>query len=455
MKKAVCGVLAVLLFVAMSGCGPSGTVSQGDGDGKYTVQAVGSDYAKDIQLPDLKNKEITVMYNVDADHFKEADLPDAPNSIYHVLQTWKETYGVEVKIETVEWDSFTSYLSTAAAAGTTPDVIPGGPLWYPRWPANNLTMPLDEYLDVSEDIYDKSIMDQLKWNGKYHVVFGGIPEKFYVAYNITKFTAAGEPNPLELWKQGKWNWTQFVKTCKAMTDVNNNEYGFSGWNLNPGNSPYRMVLMNSENKLQLNIDDQKFMRWMTEVYNLYQKEKAARCDWDSANFLTTFPSGKDAMIICTPEEYIRVKQRVEVTGGDEFGIAPQPIFDPTGETERLVTANVYGLSISSKAKNPEGAAAFIRLNYLMSKKINEKVGEFGLLEKYITDEEREMLVECKKDKVVFDLLNGIGKCKSILQENVSFKMYNEYTTQSVKSLFDQAKPLLQAEIDEFYKALGQ
>jgi len=316
-------------------------------------------------------------------------------------------------------------------------------------------MPLDDYIDLNDEIYDKSIMDQLKWDGKYHVAFSGNPEKFFVAYNITKFTVAGEPTPMELWKDGKWNWSQFVKTCKAMTDVKNNDYGFSGWNLNPANCPYPMAGLNAENKVQLNIDNQNFMRWMTEVYNLYQKDKAARCDWDSANFLTTFPSGKDAMIICTPEEYLRIKQRVEITGGDEFGIGPQPVFDPTGEKERIVTANIYGLSISSKSKNPEGAAEFIRLNYQISKNVIKKTGEFGLLEKYITPEEKQMLMDCKKDKVVFDMLSGIGKCKNILQENVSFKMYNEITTQSVKALFDQAKPLLQAEINEFYKALGQ
>ena len=454
MKKVLCGLLTVILVIIANGCGTNQVVNTST-NSKDTIAAKGSNYADGIMMPELESKEITVMYNVDVDYYKDADSVDEPNTIYQTLQTWKETYGVDVKIETVEWDSYTSYLSTAAASGATPDVIAGGPLWYPRWPANNLTLPLDDYLDVSDDMYNKSIMDQLKWNDKYHVAFSGTPEKFFVAYNITKFTVAGEPTPMELYKDGKWNWTQFVKTCKAMTDVKNNDYGFSGWNLQPVNSPYPIASMNAQNKVQLNLNDQNFMRWMTEVYNLYQSEQAARCDWDNSNFLTTFPSGKDAMIMCTPEEYLRIKQRVEATGGDEFGIAPQPVFDPTGETKRIVTANIYGLSISSKSKNPKGAAEYIRLYYQIDEKIKEKKGEFGVLEKYLTPEEKDMLVDCKNDKVVFDVLYGIGKCKKVLQENVNFKMYYEATSQSVKGLFDSTQPLLQAEIDEFYKALGQ
>lgn len=456
MKRGVCLFVATAMLVAGAGCnGKNSDTGNGKGDGKYTTAAIGSEFAGDIKLSNLKNKEISMMANVDSKFFQDADKPDAPNSTYHTMKVWKETYGVDVKIETVEWDSYTSYLSTAAASGQTPDIIAGGPLWYPRWPANNLTKPLDNYLDLNDKMYNKAIMDQLKWDNKYHVAFSGIPEKTYIAYNKTKFLAAGEKTPLELWQEGKWNWTQFVKTAKAMTDEKNGDFGFSSWYLGPTFCPYPIASMGSDNKVQLNIDSANYMRWMTEVYNLYQKDKGARCDWDLGNWRETFPAGKDAMVMCTPVEYVRILQRVEVTGGDEFGIAPVPVFDPTGETKAISSATIYGLSISGKAKNPEGAAEFIRLTYKISENINKKFGEFGLIEKYVTPEEKEMLEKVKDDPTVFEVLSGIGKSKKILDENISFKMYNQLTTESVKSLLDQTKPLLQAEIDEFYKALGK
>ena len=65
------------------------------------------------------------------------------------------------------------------------DVVYGGPLWFPRWPANNLVQPLDDYsdyIDLNDPMWNREIMDQLMVDvsqipgakaGDEAIVFGG------------------------------------------------------------------------------------------------------------------------------------------------------------------------------------------------------------------------------------------------------------------------------------------
>lgn len=442
MKKWIPLLVALMLIALFPGCQQSG-----GGSSTPTV----SDLTPNESMPELANKEVTILLNADADTIAASDREDEPSALYRAFMKWKSTYGTDIKVTTVEWDSFTSYLATAAASDQMPDVVYGGPLWFPRWPANKLVQPLDTYLDLSDSMWNKEIMDQLMMDGKHYVAFAQRPEKFYIAYNETKFNQAGETTPLEHFRNGTWNWTQFVKTCKNMTDPSKDEFGFNSWNLGYSNCIYPLLTWGDDNKLHVTMRDNNTARWLTEVSNLY-RSGAARLEGQE-NWLQTFPTGKDAMVSCTPEEYVRFRQRIVSTGGDQLAIAPMPVFDPTGETQSITCANVYGFSIASKSKNPEGAAAFIELYYKNWNAVQAAYGTFGLMEKYLTPAEKEALLAVDTIPVVLSFTNGIGNNKSILYtafENLN----NPNDTKSAQAYIDEAAPLLEAELNEFYRSLG-
>ena len=257
-----------------------------------------------------------------------------------------------------------------------------------------------------------------------------------------------------------WTWSRFVETAKSMTDVSAGEYGFTGWMLFPYMGPYQMIgLDNETGQATLSIDSGKYVGWITEVYNLYQRDRAARRSYDLQEWRSTFPAGTDAMCFCLltfdSSSYEMVVKVAKELGSDEFGIAPYPIYDMGGETERIVPVHMEGYSISAGALHPEAAAAYIRLETLVRKNILSKHSSLGYLEKVLTDEEKQMLQDTAGDQVVMDMSMGMGDCYSILDTQLVPPIYYDAHDSSVQAEIDSVKPLLQAEIDDYNSELAE
>lgn len=466
MKKVLCAVLAAAMLFTMTGC-PAGPGSDGPDptDPNYfSIPATGN-YSDNIKLPELDNAHVTVMMSIDwtylENNYNEAD----PFAQYDATLIWRDAYAAQagdVEIITITDEQQTDYVATQTASGTAPDILPANyDLTYPRWNAAGLTASIEEYADFlqldaknpnnpEEDLYNHQLMDTyFQWGGESH---GAITldevDKNYIVYNKTKFEQNGQATPLQLWQDGKWNWTQFVKTCKAMT--NGDDFGFTGWGLFPYFAPYQMAVLGEDGTVQLNIDDTKYIRYMTEVYNLYQTENAARRDIMLQQWSTLFPMGTDAMVQTTLAGYKRIVEMATKQEGDEFGIAPVPAFDPTGETVGIPTATLWAYSIASAAENPIGAAAYIRLETLVSRNVAKALDGTTWYDQTLTEEEQEMIEAIKDEPVSVEMIRGIGDCYlGIVDANIVPKMYYEESKSGVQAIFDAQKSALQAEFDEF------
>ena len=308
-----------------------------------------------------------------------------------------------------------------------------------------------------EDLYNHQLMDTyFQWGGKSHgaITLSDV-NRNYIVYNKTKFELAGQKTPLEHWQAGNWNWTQFVKTAKAMTT--GDDYGFTGWGLFPYFAPYTMATLDEETgTVELNIDDPKYVRYMTEVYNLYQTENAARRDIALQSWGTLFPMGTDAMVQCTKDGYKRVVEAAKRVDGDTFGIAPVPVFDPNGETESIATATLWAYSIAAAAENPIGAATYIRLETLVARNVEAALEGKNWYDLNLTEDEKAMLEETKDDPIAMEMIRGIGDCYlGIVDASIVPPMYYEENQNSVQSIFDANKTALQAEFDEFNQTVEE
>ncbi len=465
MKRMACALLAVWMLFTLTACPSSGGPVEADpnADGYFHIPVTG-DYSDGILLPDLDNATVTVMMSIDWSYLESNNNPDDPFAQYISTLMWREAYAAQagdVEIVTISDEQMTDYLATQTASGTAPDIIPANGMTYPRWNASGLTQSVEKYADYlqldaqnpnnpDENLYNLEMMENYyQWGGESH---GAITlaevDRVYTVYNKTKFEAVGEKNPLQLWQEGNWNWTQFVKSAKALT--NDRDYGFTGWGLFPYNAPYPMAKLDDDGKVALAIDDAKYMRYMTEVYNLYQTEKAARCDWALQDWDKLFPAGTDAMVFTTKARYQQIVERSRRMEGDSFGIAPIPAFDPTGETVGIADADLWAYSISAAAKNPIGAATYIRLETLVTRNVQAALEGTTWYDKYLTDEEKDMMEAIKNDPVCVDMIIGIGNCYlGIVDANIVPAMYYVETQESVQAIFDAQKNALQAEFDEF------
>ncbi len=458
-------IAAIVLLLSMTACGTSGGVEVDPTVDGYFHIAVNGEYGDGILLPDLANAHVTTMMSIDWSYLESGNNPEDPFAQYHATLLWREAYasqGGDVEIVTISEEQMTDYLATQTAAGTAPDIIPANGMTYPRWNASGLTQSIEKYADhlelnaknpynPEEDLYNHAMMEQFyQWGGESH---GAITlaevDRVYTVYNKTKFEQSGQRTPLELWENGEWTWTNFVKTAKAMTS--GDDYGFSGWGLFPYNAPYPMAKLDEETgKVSLNIDDTKYMRYMTEVYNFYQVEKAARCDWALQTWDKLFPAGTDAMVFTTKARYQQITVNARRMEGDEFGIAPIPAFDPTGEEVGIADADLWAYSISAASKNPIGAATYIRLETLVSRNAQAKLASTTWYDKNLTDAEKEMMEAIKNDPVCVDMIIGIGDCYlGIVDANIIPKMYYVETQESVQAIFDAQRNALEAEFEEF------
>lgn len=487
MKRVLCAIFAAAMLLSLTACGGTTQTPQSStiGDGSkeqlltydlpvpadYAVseeEAMGvelADYSTGIALPKLPNATIEVMMSIDWAALQNGNNEADPYAQYHATLMWRKVYadqGGDVKIVTITENNQTDYVATGTASGNAPDIIPANyDLTYPRWNAAGLTASVEKYADYlglydkdpnepDKDLYNQELMNTyFQWGNESHgaITLDDVTRN-YIVYNKSKFELAGETTPLEHWQNGNWTWTQFVETAKNMTS--GDDFGFTGWALFPYFAPYAMCTIDpTTSQATLHIDDPNFVLYMTEVYNLYQVDGAARRDYALQNWATLFPYGTDAMVQTTEAGYKSIVEKAKKVQGDTFGIAPVPAFDPAGETVGIPTATLWAYSISAASDNPEGAATYIRLETLVSRNVGRALEGKTWFDLNYTEDEKAMIAEIEKLPVCMETIRGLGKCYDIIDTSIVPPLYYQETQDSVKSVFDANRNMLENEFAEF------
>lgn len=391
-------IAGVLTFALLSGCGGNGkpgesTDNSTPTDADYSIEAKGSPYAEGIMMKELADPTVVYMTNTTWEFISQENKENAPTPIYHAMSIWKEVYGQEVTIDLVDWDSYTDHLITATASGAAPDVM----RYYeetrhPVWAVRNLISPLDEMMSLDDPDYDLDYSKRYSVGGKYYALFGkSMPlPRISIVYNKTKIEQSGQKTPIEYAAEGKWNWTNFVNLCKALTNVSKNDYGLTGWNYN-ASLAVPLSYIGDDGKIVNNIDNTEYRSMYGKLYDILVTDPVARRDSTRMDARITLPKGQDAMAFIETLEYPQFVDTALSNGGIyEIGIAPVPVLDFLGDTTVRGSAGTChaGYAISSAPQNSEAAAEFVRLVTKVATNISEKSGEFGTLTQYLNDEEK-------------------------------------------------------------------
>lgn len=466
-KLAVLSLLVVLLVGLLAACGGAEQVAATatpasllTPDELHVKPVTGSDYAEGVLVADLTDDQIkvTTMMTIDWAYIEDLQKGN-PFHQYEATMAWRETFpGGDVTINTVQLNEHTTVLAAQVAGGESTDIIPGNNGTYPLWPSKGLTADMNVYasfLDLyNADIYDQGLMAQYVWQGQQAwAVMTSAPGRMYLAYNQKKFDDAGEKSPMEYYQEGKWNWTQFVKTAKAMTTEGS--YGFTGWGLSISGSLYPMITLNDDGTAQLHIKDPDYIRYTTELYNFFQKENAARTDWDLQNWATLLPMNTDVMAFSNLSTFEKMVRTAERKGtGAEMRLAPLPVFDPNNEETPVIPVDTWGYCISAAARNGIGAAEYIRLEALVMLSIEaEDEAEGTYLDAYLTDDEKALIEWVDTLPTAVDHTSGMGDCWNIIDQNFSYDFYYSTVDRSMQAMLDSIEPLLAAEVDAYNESL--
>ena len=422
---------------------------------EYTITAKGSEYASGIKLPKLSKKQATVTYmtNTTYDFIVSESTATNPTAIYHAMKIWKAVYGVDVKIEMVNWDNFTSHLVTSVAAGEGPDVmrfVDGRP----KWIVNNLVAPLEKKMDLTDSDYALEYMqDNFAMYGHlYAVACQGkdMPGGTVLAYNKTKFKNAGVKDPMTLYKSNKWNWSNLIKTAKAMTNSSEDEYGLaSAAQIQP--KDWGLMTLNDNGTVTLHLKDERYVKAMGILWKIFREDNSAR---RTDEYRSSFPTGKDAMTFTTVATYCTMMDTAKKNKTtDQFGIVPAPVNDILGDKlpKGSNTVHDYAFAMSSVPKNEEGAIEFLRLVTKVGSNISRKLGKFGPSATYLSKEEKSVFSSVKyAPKTQPDCSSAIEGTNAPIYDYLRKPIiFNTKTTDSLSSILANANSVLKAVIDEY------
>jgi multiple sugar transport system substrate-binding protein len=342
MKKSL--LILFILFIALAGCSSKKTETT-------TESAKPADKETSAPKADAK-KDVTLKFSIwGNDNHKK--MYDEMIAKFH-----EKNPNINVEIMTIPFADYQQKLTIMQASRTAPDLV---------WLAERMIpqfISTDGLLDISavktdadykfDDVYP-STLELLTKNGKnYGIPFSTPPSMIY--YNKTLFKAKGLATPAELYTQGKWNYEEFLKAAKALTDPAKGIYGANlvrnGWvnwpdTLQTVFNAYGAELISSDGtKFMLNSKqgEQSLQLFSDMIF----KDKIHPKPGDQ----TTFDSGKIAM----QKELFSYMGKAKAVKDFEWDIAPLP----AGPNGTGTTLGYGSIAVIKETAHPEESIAFLK-----------------------------------------------------------------------------------------------
>lgn len=343
MKKRYALSLALLLSAAtLTACGNNSNNSSNEGN---TAAAGETTKSED------SGKSVNLKFSIWGN--------DTHKKMYEdMIAKFHESHpNINVEIMTIPFADYQQKLSIMQASKTAPDVA---------WLAERMIpqfLTADQLMDISEikndtaynfaDIYPSTLNLLSKDDHVYGIPFSTPPAMIY--YNKTLFEEKGLATPTELYEQGKWNYDEFLKAAKALTDPAKGIYGANmvrnGWNNWPDalqsifNAYGTDFLSADGSKLTLNSKEGE--QALTMFSDMIFKDKVHPKPGDQ----TTFDTGKIAM----QKELFSYMGKAKAVTDFKWDIAPLPA-GPAGTGTTMGYAGVVGMK---DTKHPKETLEFI------------------------------------------------------------------------------------------------
>lgn len=343
---------------------------------------------------DQKENDTTSNGNTDKDNNQSSVTNDVPKNLKgttvkmlfwrplmdaekKVIEQFEKETGIKVDTKnTTNSGTYGEFISASLAAKEGYDIAMFNNIDFPGRPVKYM-QPLNDIkgFDFTDSAWDKSVMDTQKIDGKYYgVSINGSLNSEYICmfFNETMFKNRGVKTPRQYWEDGNWNWDTFLDCAKAMTYEDNGVqiYGYANrgtsyityWTQAAGTD----FIKYDGNKFTANLSDTKLIDTLKYYNDLSYKYKVK--DAENTYGVPDFRTGNAAMFSCITYPMRKDSDTKFNQMTDKIDAVPFPM--PKGQKEvALIDSTLFG--ILKGAKNPEGAALFLRYfldpaNYDMS-----------------------------------------------------------------------------------------
>ena len=280
-----------------------------------------------------------------------------------LIQQYEKKTGVNIRITYTVGTEYTKKLVSLISGKDSPDVVRVSSSEFPRIATTALQPLKTNVYQLDSDCWDKSLMDAYKINGKYYGVampgtWSCMDTSYVTFYNTKLLQQCGvkaDQMPYKLYTQGKWNWD----TQKSIVDKLKSK-GYTGISLhNYG------LQMYSAGVDFVTYNGKTFSNSLTSLNSSSMIVKAwesvasfgnSVVEWDRRNFA----AGKIGLFTTIAfDMYKEGDGFPSIDGVNVNNFEAVPVAGPKGKTA-YVPCNPKCWGIAKGAKNPEGAAYFLR-----------------------------------------------------------------------------------------------
>ncbi|WP_026485940.1 ABC transporter substrate-binding protein [Caldanaerobius polysaccharolyticus] len=273
----------------------------------------------------------------------------------------KKYPNINVKLETVDWNTYWQKLPAQVAGGTAADVV--GIHWTKarEYAQRNALLPLDGYIKQQQldiDDFFADMLNELCYDGKTYALpydFGPL----ILFYNKDMFDKYKVSYPTD-----KWTWNDLLDAAKKMTNPKNHDFGFAldgAWWTN-----MHYIISNGgdyvdKSKDQITFNNPKAIesiQWFADLINVYHVAPTLS-DLTANSLSDRWYAGHIGMYYDGPWSLINTKKNTKFN----FAVAPTPLSPTSGKRTTYVQGSGFG--IYAKTKYPE--EAFKVVSYFTSK----------------------------------------------------------------------------------------
>ena len=381
-KRIFCIVLAVLMCTSFTACKKNSNEGTPSDEIEYVYQYESGPTASDntqnnTQSSDVQNSQDTQTSSNSPSTSKPVTTDDAFDKKAEkyrgtkvVLATWRDPnvdedgpvikafekkYGIDVEIDTINQGVYVNTVASRIAAGESPDIY----FCTATFPSGlQCLQPIDvAELDLTDPIWDKSMLEISKVNGKSYLVntVGNIwNEISCVFYNKKIFRDNNITTPEEYYAAGQWTFETFEK---AMREVKAADKDYVGAYVDMN------ALLGATNSNYWKWENGKFSNGVNERcadvlrYLATWKQDGLTRGTGNQAYNADFKNGKCGMALCEAWGLKRTGFWRNMNFED-IGFTYVPAFD---KNSKAYTTGVFrGWGICKGAKNPVAAGVFLR-----------------------------------------------------------------------------------------------
>ncbi|AOZ91218.1 ABC transporter substrate-binding protein [Paenibacillus crassostreae] len=343
MKKGATIIMSLLLMLVMiAGCGTNKTEVKGNTEQATTAP----------EATEASQKEVTLKFSIWGNDTHKQMYEDM------IAKFNEQNPNIQVEIMVIPLADYQQKLTIMQASRTAPDIA---------WLAERMIpqfISTDALLDISDlksdeaynfaDIFPSGLELISKGDNHYGIPFSTPPSMIY--YNKTLFKEKGLVTPTELYIEGKWNYDEYLKAAKALTDSSKGIYGTNlirnGWENWPDAlqtlfNAYGAELINKEGT-EFTLDSSQGEQALQLFSDMIFKDGVHPKPGDQ----TTFDSGKIAM----QKELFSYMGKAKAVTDFEWDIAPLP----AGPNGLGTTLGYAAVTLFKDSQHPEEAIEFLK-----------------------------------------------------------------------------------------------